>query len=191
MPVRRDRTLARPHRDGACSGPRPRQHPLLALAPDDRGGDRHGARDRPTGGRAAACAFACVEAPRAGTPCICHDSAGSLGTVWTHRYPKGTRIEAESQDWESTALESELEQASTEAATPTATTAAAAKANADTARRNIAADAETRRQRQALELQRERILSERTSSPHRRSALSAALLEIEEKLGELGWTLHL
>jgi hypothetical protein len=58
-------------------------------------------------------------------------------------------------------------------------------------RSNLAADAELKRKRQALELQRERILSERTSSPHRRSALEAALLEIEEKLGELGWTLHL
>ncbi len=58
-------------------------------------------------------------------------------------------------------------------------------------RANIAADAELKRKRQALELQRERILSERTSNPHRRTALEAALLEIEEKLGELGWTLHL
>jgi hypothetical protein len=52
-------------------------------------------------------------------------------------------------------------------------------------------EAERKRRRQALELQRERILSERTSSPHRRTALSAALMEIEEKLAELGWTLHM
>ena len=58
-------------------------------------------------------------------------------------------------------------------------------------RDNNAEEAERKRRRQALELQRERILSERTSSSHRRSALSAALLEIEEKLAELGWTLHL
>jgi hypothetical protein len=58
-------------------------------------------------------------------------------------------------------------------------------------RGNIAADAELKRKRQALELQRERILSERTSSPHRRSALANALADIEEKLAELGWTLHL
>jgi hypothetical protein len=51
--------------------------------------------------------------------------------------------------------------------------------------------AENKRKRQALELQRERILSERTSSPHRRSALSLALADIEEKLAELGWTIHL
>lgn len=42
------------------------------------------------------------------------------------------------------------------------------------------------RQRQSLSLQRERILSERTSSPVRRNALAAALKEIEAKLAELG-----
>lgn len=52
-------------------------------------------------------------------------------------------------------------------------------------------DAEKKRLRQALELQRERVLSERTSSPHRRSALTNALADIEEKLAELGWTVHL
>jgi hypothetical protein len=51
--------------------------------------------------------------------------------------------------------------------------------------------AENKRKLQALELQRERILSERTSSPHRRSALALALADIEEKLSELGWTIHL
>ncbi len=54
-----------------------------------------------------------------------------------------------------------------------------------------AADAERMRARQALELQRERILSERTASPHRRTALANALADIEEKLTELGWTIHL
>ncbi len=54
-----------------------------------------------------------------------------------------------------------------------------------------AAEAERKRRRQALELQRERILSERTSSPHRRTALSDALAAIEEQLAELGWTIHL
>lgn len=54
-----------------------------------------------------------------------------------------------------------------------------------------AEEAERKRQRQALELQRERILSERTSSPHRRSALALALADIEEKLAELGWTIHM
>ncbi len=56
---------------------------------------------------------------------------------------------------------------------------------------NRMADAERKRMRQALELQRERVLSERTSSPHRRTALETALADIEEKLGELGWTIHL
>ena len=54
-----------------------------------------------------------------------------------------------------------------------------------------AAEAERKRQCQALELQRERVLSERTSSPHRRSALEFALADIEEKLSELGWTIHM
>ena len=56
---------------------------------------------------------------------------------------------------------------------------------------NRLADAERKRLRQALELQRERVLSERTSNPHRRTALENALADIEEKLGELGWTIHL
>ncbi|WP_035348769.1 hypothetical protein [Edaphobacter aggregans] len=56
---------------------------------------------------------------------------------------------------------------------------------------NPAGAPERTRLRQALELQRERILSERTSSPHRRSALTYALADIEEKLAELGWTVHL
>lgn len=50
---------------------------------------------------------------------------------------------------------------------------------------------EKKRRMQELELQRERVLSERTSSPHRRSALEAALLEIERELGELGWGIHI
>lgn len=41
------------------------------------------------------------------------------------------------------------------------------------------------RARQALELQRERILDERTSNPIRRKALEAALAEIESKLAAL------
>jgi hypothetical protein len=53
-----------------------------------------------------------------------------------------------------------------------------------------ALDAERKRKRQALELQRERVLSERTSSPHRRTALTNALADIEEKLAELGWSIH-
>ncbi len=42
------------------------------------------------------------------------------------------------------------------------------------------------RELQSLELQKERILSERTSSPHRRSALEAALTDIEKRIASLG-----
>ncbi|HTZ59592.1 MAG TPA: hypothetical protein VMB49_15900 [Acidobacteriaceae bacterium] len=45
--------------------------------------------------------------------------------------------------------------------------------------------ARVERQRQELDLQRERILSERTSSPVRRAALEAALAEIESRLAHL------
>ena len=53
------------------------------------------------------------------------------------------------------------------------------------------ADAEHKRRVQALELQRERVLSERTSSPHRRSALELALATIEMELEQLGWSIKL
>ncbi len=46
-------------------------------------------------------------------------------------------------------------------------------------------DARKQRERQALELQRERILDERTSNPIRRAALEAALADIEAKLNTL------
>ena len=81
-----------------------------------------------------------------------------------------------SRGWESKSVEEQQAQAST-ARSAVATTQAE--------------EAERKRKRQTLELQRERILSERTSSPHRRSALENALADIEEKLAELGWTLHL
>jgi hypothetical protein len=41
------------------------------------------------------------------------------------------------------------------------------------------------RQKQALNLQRENILSQRTSNPARRSALEAALQSIEAQIAEL------
>jgi hypothetical protein len=69
--------------------------------------------------------------------------------------------------------------------------AAARAASAPAPPHDPAEEAERKRKRQELELQRERILSERTSSPHRRSALAAALIDIEEKLAQLGWTIHL
>ncbi len=81
-----------------------------------------------------------------------------------------------SRGWESKSVEEQQSQA-----------AAPKPAAADN---NVEA-AERKRQRQALELQRERILSERTSSPHRRSALENALADVEEKLAELGWTIHI
>ncbi len=52
-------------------------------------------------------------------------------------------------------------------------------------------EADRKRKIQALEMQRERILSERTSNPHRRNALEVALGEIEHLLQELGWALKL
>jgi hypothetical protein len=81
-----------------------------------------------------------------------------------------------SRGWESKSVEEQQSQAS---------------APKPSAANNNAEAAERKRQRQALELQRERILSERTSNPHRRSALAIALADIEEKLSELGWTIHL
>ena len=50
---------------------------------------------------------------------------------------------------------------------------------------DAAAVAQRSRQRQELELQRERILDERTSSPHRRAALAAALADIEARLASI------
>ncbi|MFL6427659.1 MAG: hypothetical protein ACJ71S_05400 [Acidobacteriaceae bacterium] len=41
------------------------------------------------------------------------------------------------------------------------------------------------RARQALELQREQILSARTANPHRRAALEAALAQVEGQLAAL------
>jgi hypothetical protein len=42
------------------------------------------------------------------------------------------------------------------------------------------------RQKQALELQRENILSQRTSSPARRQALEAALVHVEAQITAMG-----
>ncbi len=79
-----------------------------------------------------------------------------------------------------------IEQQQAEAAAPSIT-AAHTELTAEARR----AEADRKRRIQAHELQRERVLSERTSSPHRRTALSNALADIEEKLAELGWTIHL
>ncbi len=50
---------------------------------------------------------------------------------------------------------------------------------------------EKQRRLQGLQMQRERVLSERTSNPHRRSALELALADIERELEQLGWTVHI
>jgi len=81
-----------------------------------------------------------------------------------------------SRGWESKSVEEQQAQA------------AAPKPDAQESSANIA---ERKRRMQTLEMQRERILSERTSNPHRRSALTYALADIEEKLAELGWTVHM
>ncbi|MGA7342015.1 MAG: hypothetical protein WBE72_14685 [Terracidiphilus sp.] len=53
----------------------------------------------------------------------------------------------------------------------------------DERRRLAAQDSAAReRQRQSLNLQRENILSQRTSSPARRAALEAALAQVESQL---------
>lgn len=54
---------------------------------------------------------------------------------------------------------------------------------------DAAAAADRKRRIQELEMQRERVLSERTSSPHRRSALELALATIERELEQLGWSI--
>jgi hypothetical protein len=54
-----------------------------------------------------------------------------------------------------------------------------------------AAEAERKRRIQALEMSREWVLSERTSSPHRRSALELALATIEVELEQLGWSIKI
>ncbi len=76
--------------------------------------------------------------------------------------------------WESKSVEEQVEQRASEQVP---------KAKPDEA--GSAAATARQLERQALELQRERILDERTSSPIRRQALAAALAEIEAKLAAL------
>jgi hypothetical protein len=52
-------------------------------------------------------------------------------------------------------------------------------------REAMLAEASRKREQQSLLQQRERVLSERTSSPHRRAALMAALEQIEAQLKTL------
>lgn len=77
--------------------------------------------------------------------------------------------------WESKSVEEQVEQQQNSAPLPQSFETA----------QQTAARATRARERQALELQRERILDERTSSPIRRHALEAALAEIEAKLAAL------
>jgi len=58
--------------------------------------------------------------------------------------------------------------------------------NEEARRKAAQKQAEQERQRQALSLQREHILSQRTSHPARRAALEAALAHIESQISALG-----
>lgn len=85
-----------------------------------------------------------------------------------------------SKGWESKSVEEQQAEASAPKASTSELTPEAKRA-----------DAERKRRVQSLELQRERVLSERTSSPHRRSALELALATIERELEQLGWSIKL
>jgi hypothetical protein len=76
--------------------------------------------------------------------------------------------------WESKSVEEQVEQRSSE---PSPHASSTAKDSTAKTARTL--------ERHALELQRERILDERTSSPIRRKALEAALQDIEAKLAAL------
>lgn len=79
--------------------------------------------------------------------------------------------------WESKSVEEQMEQQAEQREQ------AAQAASKDGER---ATGAEQARARQILQLKRERILSEKTSHPARRSALQAALQAIEAELQKLG-----
>lgn len=85
-----------------------------------------------------------------------------------------------SKGWESKSVEEQQAEAATPKPSSSEVTPEAQRAEADRKRRL-----------QALEMQRERVLSERTSSPHRRSALELALATIERELEQLGWSIKL
>ncbi len=80
-----------------------------------------------------------------------------------------------SKGWESKSVEEQQAEAST-----------AKPANPEVDQANARAEADRKRRIQTLEMSRERVLSERTSSPHRRSALELALADIERELQQLG-----
>ena len=86
-----------------------------------------------------------------------------------------------SKGWESKNVEEQQAQAA-------ASARSSQPADSATSRES---EAERKRRVQALEMQRERVLSERTASPHRRSALELALATIERELEQLGWSIKL
>lgn len=88
-----------------------------------------------------------------------------------------------SKGWESKNVEEQQGQARQAAADRAASAGAVS--------RTRVVEAERMRRLQALEMQRERVLSERTASPHRRSALELALATIERELEQLGWSIKL
>jgi len=85
-----------------------------------------------------------------------------------------------SKGWESKSVEEQQADA-----------AAPRPATSEVAIEEKRAEAERKRRRQGLEMQRERVLSERTSNPHRRNALELALATIEAELEQLGWSIKL
>ena len=83
-----------------------------------------------------------------------------------------------SKGWESKSVEEQQ----TAAATRQEAASAVAAGKDDAIRKRRIAE---------LELQRERVLSEQTSNPHRRNALQMALATLERDLQELGWMIKL
>ena len=78
--------------------------------------------------------------------------------------------------WESKSVEEQMSEVS-----PKAT-----QENGEALKKSAAAEkAVIARRRQALELQREHILAQRTSNTHRRAALAAALEQVEAQLTAL------
>jgi hypothetical protein len=85
-----------------------------------------------------------------------------------------------SKGWESKSVEEQQAEASSAKPSKTEIDQATARA-----------EAERKRRIQTLEMQREHILSQRTSSPHRRSALELALAEVEYELQQFGLSMKL
>jgi len=83
--------------------------------------------------------------------------------------------------WESKSVEEQMANA------PERKPAGAHEATMTESERRLAAEnrAATERKRQSLNLQRENILSQRTSNPQRRAALAVALAEIEQLIKAL------